>query len=338
MSPFRKTRYSEKMAQFWEASGSEVRCLLCPHNCIIKEEHTGQCKVRKNIPGKGLVALNYGLYSSVAVDPVEKKPLYHWHPGSKILSLGSVGCNMACPFCQNWPIATWAKDLELVRLSPHEIVELTKDHGLDSVAFTYNEPLVGFESLLESSQRLKEAGLNVVIVSNGLICTEPLQRLTPYIDAANIDLKSFTEEGYKRLGGDLNTVKSTITTMYEKGIHVELTHLVVPGITDDPQSFLSMVRWIGSLSHDMVLHLSRYFPNYRWHEPATSLTLIRTFEEIARDHLDFIYLGNVPGESITCCRKCGKEIIVRNGYTVTLFKTDKSGRCSYCGSDNNIEI
>jgi pyruvate formate lyase activating enzyme len=294
--------------------------------------------VRKNIPGKGLVSLNYGLYSSLAVDPIEKKPLYHWHPGSKILSLGSVGCNMVCPFCQNWQIATWAENVELTRLDPHEIVKLTKDHGLDSVAFTYNEPLVGFESFLESSRDLKKEGLKVVLVSNGLICGDPLLEITPYIDAANIDLKSFTEEGYRKLGGDLNTVKSTITTMYEKGIHIELTHLVVPGINDDPKSFLSMVRWIGDLSPDMVLHLSRYFPNYHWQEQATSLTFMRTFEEIARDYLNFVYLGNVPGESITRCKECGKEIIVRNGYTVTLFRTDRNGRCSYCGSDNNIEI
>lgn len=338
MSPLKRTPHSEKIALFWETSGSEIRCLLCPHGCLIQEDSTGRCRVRKNVPGKGLVSLNYGLYSSVAVDPIEKKPLYHWHPGSKILSIGSVGCNMACPFCQNWPIATWAENLELTRFSPYDLVELAKDHGLDSVAFTYNEPLVGFESLLESSSRLKEAGLKVVIVSNGLICREPLHKIAPYIDAANIDLKSFTQEGYKKLGGDLDTVRSTITTMYEKGIHVELTHLVVPGINDDPKSFLSMVRWLSGLSSGVVLHLSRYFPNYRWHEPATSLTLLRTFENIAKDYLDFVYLGNVPGESITCCKNCGKEIIVRNGYTVTLFKTDKSGRCSYCGSDNNIEI
>ncbi len=328
----------EKEALFWSTSGKDVLCLLCPHKCIIKKDGTGLCKVRKHVPGKGLFSLSYGLFSSISVDPVEKKPLYHWHPGSKILSLGSVGCNMACPFCQNWPIATWDRDLKLFSQNIDQIIELAKTHGLESIAFTYNEPLVGFEFLMDAATKIKDANLNVVIVSNGLINKQPLSLLSPYLDAANIDLKAFTEECYKKLGGNLETVKESILLLVEEGIHLEITHLIVPGINDDIESFQSMVRWIGSISGDMVLHLTRYFPDYLWNEAPTSLDLMEEFEGIARSQLNFVYLGNIPGESVTYCKRCGREIIVRNGYLVSLCRTDSKGKCPYCGSDNYIEI
>ncbi len=328
----------KKEALFWSTSGKDVQCLLCPHKCIIEEDGTGLCKVRKHVPGKGLFSLSYGLFSSISVDPVEKKPLYHWHPGSKILSLGSVGCNMTCPFCQNWPIATWDRDLKLFSQNIDQIIELAKTHGLESIAFTYNEPLVGFEFLMDAATKIKDANLNVVIVSNGLINKQPLSLLSPYLDAANIDLKVFTEECYKKLGGNLETVKESILLLVEEGIHLEITHLIVPGINDDLESFQSMVRWIRSISGDMILHLTRYFPNYLWNETPTSLNLMEEFEGIARSQLNFVYLGNIPGESVTYCKRCGREIIVRNGYLVSLCRTDSKGKCPYCGSDNYIEI
>lgn len=327
-----------KRALYWEWEGNSVKCTLCPHQCLIREEHTGLCKARKNVKGKGLVSLNYGLFSSIAVDPIEKKPLYHWHPGSRILSLGSVGCNMACPFCQNWPLAIWEQDLKLVLKNMYQVRDLAETHGLDSVAFTYNEPLVSFEYLLDVSKILKESDINVVIVSNGMICEDPLSELAPFLNAANIDLKAFSEKSYRKLGGDLETVKRSIIQLVEQGVHVELTHLVVPGINDDPDLFRSMVRWIRSISGDLVLHLSRYFPNYLWNEAATSLELMENFKNLAQDQLNFVYMGNVPGECVTKCKKCDHEIIVREGYTVSLCNTDPGGNCPYCGADNNIEI
>lgn len=327
-----------KDALFWSSSGNDVQCLLCPHYCIIAEGRTGLCKVRKHVPGKRLLSLSYGLFSSISVDPVEKKPLYHWHPGSKILSLGSVGCNMTCPFCQNWPIATWEQNLNLFSRNIDQIIELATTHGLESVAFTYNEPLVGFEFLMDAAIKIKDANLNVVIVSNGLINKQPLTLLVPYLDAANIDLKAFTGESYKKLNGNLETVKESILLLVEEGIHLEITHLIVPGINDDLKSFQSMVRWIKSISEDLVLHLTRYFPNYLWNEAPTSLNLMKQFEEIARSQLNFVYVGNIPGESVTYCKRCGREIIVRNGYSVSLCRTDSNGKCPYCGTDNYIEI
>ena len=338
MSGASEASASGKKASYWKREGKDIRCFLCPHKCLIVEGKTGLCKVRKHISGQELVSLSYGLFSSIAVDPVEKKPLYHWHPGSKILSLGSVGCNMSCPFCQNWHISVWERDVDLVSLDPTQIVELAQTHGLESVAFTYNEPLVGYEYLCDACRILKNAGLNVVLVSNGLICREPLMKLIPFVDAVNIDLKTFTDEGYRVLGGNLDTVKSTICTMSDNGVHVEITHLIVPRLNEDPVSFQSMIDWICGISEDMVLHLSRYFPNFKWTEPPTAMDLMEKCEETAMASLNYVYIGNVYGESVTHCKKCGREIIVRNGYSVSLCKIDASGKCCYCGADNNIEI
>jgi len=325
-------------ASFWNFEGRDIRCFLCPHKCKIQEGNVGFCRVRKYIAGEGLRSLSYGLFSSIAVDPVEKKPLYHWHPGSKILSLGSIGCNMSCPFCQNWHISIWEQDVDLVRLEPAQIVGLAQSHGLEAVAFTYNEPLVGFEFLMDACKVLQKAGLKVVLVSNGFICKEPLLRLIPFIDAANIDLKAFTHQDYKYLSGDLDTVLSTIRTMHDKGIHIEITHLIVPRINDDVVSFKLMIEWLHNISEDIVLHLNRYFPNFKWTDSPTSLALIRNFENIAKTSLNYVYIGNVNEESVTHCKKCGREIIVRNGYSVSFCKINANGRCCYCGADNNIEI
>ncbi|HPI97375.1 MAG TPA: AmmeMemoRadiSam system radical SAM enzyme [Synergistales bacterium] len=337
---------TSQSASYWHwLNERTVMCDLCPHHCRIGQDKTGICLVRHHIPSKGLVSNNYGLISSIAVDPIEKKPLYHWKPGSMIFSIGSVGCNMSCPFCQNWPISTWHtagqssnRSFSLHQLSPEDILSLARNENLDSIAFTYNEPFVGFEFLNACSRKMKGEGFSTVIVSNGLICQDPLLEVIPFIDAANIDLKAFSEDAYKRMGGHLDSVIQTIVSLYRTGVHLELTHLVVPGINDNVTDFEDMVRWIASLSDTIPLHISRYFPNHKWTEPPTSLKLLEVFREKASRYLKFVYMGNVPGESITPCLSCGKDIVVRHGYQIIANNLDKDGKCLFCGAYTGIVI
>lgn len=334
-------------ASYWHwLDEKTILCDLCPHHCRLGQQKTGVCNVRQHIPSKGLVSMNYGLISSVAVDPIEKKPLYHWKPGSRIFSIGSVGCNMACPFCQNWHISTWQtpgtppphNHLSLKQLSPEDILQLAINVKLDSIAFTYNEPFVSFEFLNACSRKIKAEGFSTVVVSNGLICHDPLEEIISFIDAANIDLKAFTADAYKTMGGNLDTVLQTIVSLYRQGVHLELTHLVVPGINDNITDFEDMVRWIASLSDTIPLHISRYFPSHNWTEPPTRLELLEVFREKASRYLKFVYMGNVPGESITPCLSCGKDIVVRHGYQIIANNLDKHGKCAFCGADNGIVI
>jgi len=336
---------SEHSALYWHwLEENAVQCDLCPHFCRLHPGKTGLCNVRTNQLPEGLVSLNYGMTSSVAIDPVEKKPLYHWKPGSRILSIGSVGCNMACPFCQNWPISTWSPskgrygNISLHEVNPQELVHLAETEGLLAVAFTYNEPLVSFEFVLDAAKTLKIHDLSTVIVSNGLICHDPLDEIASYIDAANIDIKAFTDLAYRTMGGNLDTVLHTIESLFRKGVHLELTHLVVPGINDRIEEFREMTKWISSFSDKIPLHISRYFPHHKWTEPPTNLILMKEFDTIAREYLKYVYMGNVSGESITRCWSCGNRILTRTGYSISEQNIDNAGKCKFCGAENGIVI
>lgn len=321
-----------RTASWWETAGESVRCLLCPHGCVLPPGGTGRCGVRAHPAGRNeLVSLNYGLVSSVAMDPVEKKPLYHWKPGSRILSLGTVGCSMDCPFCQNWEIARSAPSVRLSPLETEAIPRLAAEYGTRSVAFTYNEPLTWFEYMLEASKILRGKGMAAVLVSNGMITPSPLAELAPFISAANIDLKAFTREAYEQLGGDLESVKETIAFLIGKGVHVEVTFLLVPGINDQPAPFLHMVSWLSGLAPQPPLHISRYFPRHRWTRPATSLHLLREYASTARTHLRHVYVGNAGEESRTSCDFCGKTLLLRREYRIIEKNVDDSGRCASCG-------
>lgn len=284
------------------ASGRKAVCWLCPHRCHLAEGQTGFCHARQN-QGGVIRPLNYGLLTSAALDPIEKKPLYHFRPGSMILSLGSFGCNLRCPFCQNYTISQAGRDgfegqqLPMDRTSPKEIVaaaqRLEETSGNIGVAFTYNEPLVGYEFVYDTARLLKEAGLAVVLVTNGQIEKDPWLHLLPYVDAVNIDLKGFTQSFYDWIGGDLKTTKATIEMAAEAGVHVEVTTLVIPGKNDGAEEMAAEAEWLAGISAELPLHLSRYFPRYRSKIPMTPVETLQRLRRIAGARLRFVHLGNV---------------------------------------------
>ena len=270
-------------------------CNLCPHHCALAEGQVGFCHTRRNEGGQ-IKSLNYGRVTSLAIDPIEKKPLYHFYPGSVILSLGSFGCNMVCPFCQNYTISQGGEQEVRWQISPEQLVELAQEtsqqHGSIGVAFTYNEPLLSYEYLRDMLPLLRQAGQKAVLVTNGQVEEEPLKELLPYVDAMNIDLKTFSEKTYAKLGGSLQTTQRTIQMAAEAGVHVEVTTLVVPGISDDINEFCAEVDWLAGVSREIPLHLSRYFPRYKYNEAATPLEKLYEFKTLAKEKLSYVHLGN----------------------------------------------
>ena len=287
---------SEHPAMFWSAAeNGAVRCSLCPHNCHIPESTVGFCGVRKNNNGR-LYAANYGRVSAVALDPIEKKPLRCFHPGNHVLSIGGFGCNFRCPFCQNSHISMEydVADRDVKMLSPGQITELAKSLSSKSnigVAYTYNEPLIGYEFLIDCARLVRDAGLCNIVVTNGYINREPLETLLPLIDAMNIDLKGFTDGFYNKLGGSLKAVKYTIALAH-RHCHVEVTTLVIPGENEDDVEALAA--WLASLDPDIPLHLSRFFPRYKYADKTpTSPETIRRLGETARKYLSRVFIGNM---------------------------------------------
>ena len=270
-------------------------CAICPRRCELAEGQTGFCRARMNRDGV-IACANYARVTSLALDPIEKKPLRRFYPGSKILSVGSYGCNLACPFCQNSDISMAGEDGVGWRIvTPQELIERAealKDAGNIGIAFTYNEPLIGCEYVKDCAVLAKQAGLMTVLVTNGSILPEPWLALLPLIDAANIDLKAFTEEGYRSLGGDLETVKTAIALAAER-IHVEVTSLIVPGLNDGEGEMRAEAQWLASLPGEIALHISRFFPMYHMRNcPPTPLETIDKLTAIAREYLPYVYKGN----------------------------------------------
>ncbi|MGE4266218.1 MAG: AmmeMemoRadiSam system radical SAM enzyme [Deferribacterales bacterium] len=316
-------------AKFWRAEKDQcVRCVLCPHACLIEPGGHGKCLIRKNIDGV-LIASAYGKVSSGAVDPIEKKPLYHFHPGSNILSVGFNGCNMSCLFCQNWQIST--QETATQDTSPMELLHTARRSFSIGIAYTYNEPLTNFEFVLDCAKEFRESGFKNVIVSNGMINPEPLSELIPYIDAANIDLKGFTEDYYREHGGNLNAVKHTIEALFKGGVHVELTNLLIPQKNGNEADFENMCRFISGLSRDIPLHISGYFPQYKYDFPPTSNNALTDFAKKAKNYLNYIYIGNKAGCGFTdtTCPECGQLLIKRSGFkTQCLTDENKCPNCS----------
>lgn len=274
---------------------NSLTCNLCFHHCTISENQSGRCNARKNINGK-LCCTNYGQLTSIALDPIEKKPLYHFHPGAKILSVGSYGCNMSCPFCQNHSISmSKESDFSSLRqISPQELVSIAlsnRIHGNIGIAYTYNEALVGYEFVRDCSILAKENGLYNVLVTNGMASLDVLEEILPYIDAMNIDIKGFRQDIYTKFGGDLDTVIS-FTEAASKKCHVELTSLIVPGFNDNPLDMKKEAIWIASLNQNIPLHITRYFPRYQMNTPATDISLLLELKSVAEEYLKYVYLGN----------------------------------------------
>lgn len=321
---------------------SIVKCLLCPHECTIAPGKSGICKVRANLEGT-LNTLVYGRVAAIHNDPVEKKPLYHFFPGKEILSIGEVGCNFSCPFCQNSSISQCPPNRyrEFRYLSAPQIATqaLSIPNNI-GVAYTYNEPFTFYEFLIDCAKEVHNAGLKNVVVSNGFINPGPLDELLPHIDAFNIDLKAFNNEFYKKyVKGSLKPVLKTLKTIAHSGKHLEVTNLVITGINDDEAEFERMAQWVSNeLGRDTPFHISRYYPVYRMGNPATPIHTLEKFYSIASCHLDYVYLGNVFDEkrSSTYCPHCSALLIQRSRFSIKI-NMDKN-KCVKCGNQVRIKI
>lgn len=274
---------------------ARITCDVCPRHCRLKDGDIGFCCARQAKGGE-VISINYSRITGFALDPIEKKPFSFFRPGEKILSVGSFGCNMNCYFCQNFDIARADKDSVSTRyIAPIELVGLAlsfKDQKNCGIAFTYNEPLVGYEYVRDTAEIARQHGLETVVVTNGQITAKYLNELLPLITAWNIDLKAFSEQGYRKIGGDFATTKETIKQAAEHA-HVEVTTLIVPGLSDNPQEMEAEAKFLAEIDRELPLHLSRYFPSYRSSEAATDLDLLDELRNIAAQHLDHVILGNV---------------------------------------------
>jgi len=280
-----------------KADDGRIECQLCPHHCRMANGKTGLCRSRKN-KGGVLVSEVYGKPCSLAIDPIEKKPLYHFHPGTTCLSMACTGCNFRCLNCQNYEISqVQPSEVDHYDLSPEAVVELCLEHHCPGIAYTYTEPLTYLEYITDTARLAHKAGLWNILVTAGYVCQEPLNDLLPHLDAANIDLKSFSDDIYMKVsGGHLQPVLDTILAMHGAGVWIELTNLIIPGVNDDRQMIRKMCRWIAANGlSDNPLHFSRFFPKYKMRNiPPTPLQTLKEAEQIALEEgIKYVYLGNV---------------------------------------------
>lgn len=321
---------------YTEEQNEALQCRLCPHNCRIPPAASGYCGVRVNRSGK-LHLPYHGHITALALDPVEKKPLYHFKPGTAVLSLGFQGCNMACPFCQNHEISHPAGPLPGRHLSPPELIGIAKKEAISAVAFTYSEPLIHYEFLLECAAGLRRHGIPTILVTNGMLNRRPAQELLPFIDAVNVDLKSMNPRCYREtLKGDREAVLDFIRLAYDK-THLEVTTLIVPGLNDSAEEIRRAAGFLAELNPDIPYHLSAYRPGWRYSAPATAPALLAALSEAARESLRFVYTGNIPGESNTSCPGCGARLIRRQGYA-TVEENLQGKSCRVCGRVLNLFV
>jgi len=326
-------------AMLWEEAGEgRVRCKLCAHRCLIPPGGRGVCMVRENREGK-LYSLVYGRIVSQALDPVEKKPLFHFLPGTGTLSIATVGCNFRCDFCQNYEISQFPREYggRIVgeKVTPEELVAAAKSTQARSISYTYTEPTVFFELCYETGKLAAKEGLKNIFVTNGYMTEEALEEAKGWLHAANVDLKSFSEDFYRRFcGASLQPVLDTIRRMWEAGIWVEVTTLVIPGRNDSEEELRWIAEFLAGISPDIPWHISRFVPAYKvWDLPSTPVGTLRKAREIGLSAgLHFVYMGNVPGEGEdTFCPSCGKVLIKRYGFDV--LKNDlQEGHCPHCGT------
>jgi pyruvate formate lyase activating enzyme len=325
---------SLKEAMFYTSDDKYVYCSLCPHFCTLKEGQRGICGVRQNIKGK-LFTLNYGRITTYNFDPIEKKPLYHFYPGSTIFSIGSYGCNLGCDFCQNWQIVT---DHDVfTEVSIEDMIDLGKARESIGIAYTYNEPTVFYEFVYDTAIKARESGLKNILVTNGFINPEPLKKLLPYIDAMNIDLKAMTEGYYKEIcKGRLDPVLKSISQAREH-THVEVTTLVIDGKNSSVEEMDELSGFLAGIDPEIVLHLSRYHPSYKMTDPPTSIHTLQGLRDVARRNLKYVYIGNIPGiDNDTRCPECNNIMIRRYPRVEVTGVLD--GCCSRCGYRAPIEF
>ncbi len=334
-----------KEAMFWEpVNEGKVRCKLCNRYCIIDKDRYGVCGVRYNHNGK-LYTLVYGLLTAANVDPIEKKPLYHFHPGSLVFSISTAGCNFFCKFCLNWSISQ-ARRNEIFGeyVEPDRIVEMALRRGSDGISYTYNEPTVFYELMYDTAKLAKKKGLFNTMVTNGYLTIEAAKEISKFMDAATIDLKaSGNREFYKNFMNvpDPEPIYDTVVELKKNGVFIEITNLIIPIADNELKDLRKLVRWIvNELGEETPLHLLRFYPNYLMTnvEP-TPIELLERCAKIAKDEgLKHVYLGNVPGHPLehTYCPKCGELVIERYGFDIINYKLSEDNKCPKCGHKLNI--
>lgn len=314
----------------------KIQCTICPRNCILSEGQQGFCYVRENVNCE-IILTSYGYNTGLAIDPIEKKPLYQFYPQSSVLSFGTLGCNMGCQFCQNWHITKTKADVHsLNKTSPEEIVQIAKHYNCKSVAFTYNDPIIFFEYAIDTAKLCRENGIKTVAVTSGFINPEPAKEFFKYMDAANIDLKAFSERFYnKNCLAHIQPVLDTIKYVKnETDCWLELTTLLIPGENDSYEEIKSECEWIlNNLGDDVPLHFSAFFPKYKFdnREQTDFSTLIRAYKIAVETGLKYVYTGNLTNQetSTTYCKTCGKPVIIRNGYELLGYNLSED-KCKFC--------
>jgi len=314
-----------------------VRCKVCPRMCYIKPGGRGFCKVRVNREGK-LYLLNYAALTAMSVDPVEKKPLFHFWPGSATFSISSFSCSFTCPWCQNWEIAhAEPGSVQTWEVAAEEVVKRTKRYGCRSISYTYNEPIIWYEYVLDTAKLARREGIFNVLVTNGYISPEALEELGPYIDAANVDIKGFNKQFYyKYCKADLDDVLKATELMVKKGIHVEVTGLIIPGLNDNFKEIEKMTEWVlQALGPETPVHFSQFYPMYKMtHLKATPVSTLLKATEIAKTTgLRYVYVGNVPGHEgeNTYCPACHEKLVGRWGFNITFWNLTPEMKCPRCG-------
>ncbi len=328
-----------KEAMFYEKlSDDRVRCHLCAHRCAIPDGKKGICRVREN-QGGTLYTLVYGRTIAQHVDPVEKKPLFHFYPGTTAYSVATPGCNFRCRWCQNWEISQMPREQDLItgdEASPEQIVAVAQRAGCQSIAYTYTEPTVFFEYTYDTARLAHEAGLANIYITNGYMTEEMLEVFHPYLDAANVDLKAFRDETYRKyVGARLQPVLDSLKVMKRLGIWLEVTTLVIPGLNDDPAELRDAAQFVAQeLGADTPWHISRFFPAYRMTDVlSTPVETLRQAQEIGlAEGLRYVYVGNVPDEENTLCHHCGRLLIRRAGYSILENHVQPDGKCPDCGT------
>ena len=324
-----------KEARFYSKLENNIcRCETCPRACVIKPGKHGYCYSRENAGG-ALISALYGKVAAVAVDPIEKKPLYHFFPGSRILSIGTIGCNLGCKFCQNWHLSRGGAGTR--EIQPQEIITRSKEGGSVGIAYTYNEPFIWYEYVYDCCKLARSEGLQNVFVTNGTLNPEPFDEILPLIDALNMDLKGDADFYTEMADSTIEPVLRNIRQAADRA-HIEITNLLVPGKNDSIAQIQELVDFTASVNPKIPLHFSRYFPNYKLDTPQTDENVMVQAHRIASEKLEFVYIGNMLTEAgqDTVCPKCGHLCIRRTGYFTKVRGVDSKGHCSNCDYDLNI--
>ncbi|MGC8816904.1 MAG: AmmeMemoRadiSam system radical SAM enzyme [Candidatus Hadarchaeum sp.] len=333
----------KRPARFGEPlPGDKVRCRLCPRLCVIPMGATGYCRTRLNDRGQ-LYTLIYGSVTSMAIDPVEKKPLYHFLPGSDTFSIGTAGCNLSCRHCQNWTISQASiEEVDHENIPPERVVEMAQKYRCPSISYTYSEPSIWFEFVYDTAKLAHAAGIYNIYVTNGYMNIEAWEEIKPYLTAANVDVKAFSDDFYRRVcsAPGIEPVLRTCEWMVENGIHLETTYLIIPGENDRPEEIRNFCRWeVERLGPEVPTHFSRFFPMYRMtdREPTPVKTLELALSIAKEEGLHYVYIGNVAGHKgdNTYCPKCGKLLIERFGFDILRYEI-RDHRCPSCGAEIKI--